>query len=121
MARGVEVFPRAQEYHVWLRLVVEVQPNRALRLNDGAIPDRENQFTRGASHTCGVAMTDGRHCHDLAVDELQPVVPGQDAGLTHALILVSREAFPDDRWRHGGVSIVAIGASAMPNRNPRRR
>src|SRR6185369_1977562 len=62
-------------------------------------------------------LADGRHLDDLAVDELDVILLGQDARLDHPRVLVHREQAPRslDLDRHGD-SIVAVPSARLSRR-----
>ena len=57
-----------------------------------------------------MAAADRRHLDDLALDELDPVVLADDAGLAHAVVLVEREAPMPERDGHGVLAFLHIAA-----------
>jgi hypothetical protein len=58
-----------------------------------------------------VRTPDGRHLDDLPLDEFDPVILGQDAGLAHSIVFLHCEA-PGARFRCHAGSFVGIIASA---------
>src|SRR5437016_13683004 len=50
-------------------------------------------------HGTGVAAADRRHLDDLTLDELDPDVASQAAGIAHSAILIEHDASPPERDR----------------------
>jgi hypothetical protein len=68
-----------------------------------------------ASTASAVPRADGRHRDHFAVDELDAIVLGQDAGLAHSPVLVRRKALLVECERHERIPIPASGkARTMP-------
>jgi hypothetical protein len=63
-----------------------------------AQPRREQMVNPG--HSGRVDASDRRHLDDLALDELDPVVLAEDAGLAHPVIFIQREAPTLELDRH---------------------
>jgi Uma2 family endonuclease len=87
MLRTVEVVPRAHENEVGFRLGEVVRPDRALHAYDRLCSRRQHQGASRTRDRRGMARADRRHPQNLAGDELDAVVLGENSGVGHAVIL----------------------------------
>src|SRR5207244_8810185 len=85
--RGVEIWLRPQQDDIGLRLTELVEPHGPLHLHDSVVANSCDQRTSGAIHSRVVTRSDWSHGDDLAIDELDAVVFGEDAGLRLAVVV----------------------------------
>jgi len=105
IGRAVVVVPRTQEDQV--RLEVRRQGSKdegALRPHDGPASKARHEHRVDARDDAGVWRSESAHLHDLALDQLDPLVLVQNSGRGHALVLVDGEAAPAQIHRHLALS-----------------
>jgi len=77
-----------------LRLAVEIQSNRILDADVRPAGHARHDQLGQTAHEPRVKRADRRHFEDLPVDQLHPVVLGEDPRFAHACEFVDREAVP---------------------------
>src|SRR6185295_7091053 len=112
MAGRVKVRPGREQHHVGLRLGLEPdQEQRISTPHDSPIEEADREQMLDPRDRRRVGAADRRHLDDLALDELDPVVLAEDAGLAHAVILIEREAPAPESDRH---AVLVLSHSAPP-------
>jgi hypothetical protein len=67
------------------------EPNGALYPDDRPIADGENKPLIEAADHCRVPAADGRHLDHVSLDQLNPLLTLEDAGLSHRVEVVDRK------------------------------
>src|SRR4029450_1218216 len=112
VAGGVEVRPGGEQQHIGLRLgLVPDEEQWILTPDDRPIDEADREQMLDPRNRRRVAAADGGHLDDLALDELDPVVLAEDAGLAHPVVLIEREAPAPESDRH---AVLVLSHSAPP-------
>jgi hypothetical protein len=101
MAGPVKILPRAKQQHVGLQLAVEPgERDGILDAHMRPIPQARYPQASEAIHRAGMLHADRLTDDDVPMDQLEPVVLGQDAGLAHPVVLLDSEAVPGQQLTH---------------------
>jgi hypothetical protein len=92
MRAGIEVRARAQQRQIRLGLGVLAEDDGVLDRHHGELPNGLGQEPIQLVDTSPMRAPDRRHLNNLPLDELNPFVLTQDAGLAHAMKIGDAEA-----------------------------
>lgn len=93
---GAGFGPPTQQAQIRLGLVALAEPHLVLHADEPPTLRAFDQEVGQGDDAGEVRTAYGRHVYDLAVDELDPVVLSQDAGLRHRAVLLGGESVPLD-------------------------
>ena len=82
---------------------MRVQHDWVLDRDECPIAEHPTEQTVDAINRGNVTAADGIHLDDLAIEQFEPVVVAENAGLGHALELGHREALGNDVGDHGAI------------------
>ena len=74
--------------------------DRVLDADHGPVTDTQCPQAIEADHRAGMVGADRLADDDVPMDQLEPVVLGQDAGLAHPVVLLDGEAVPGQQLTH---------------------
>ncbi len=119
MTGRIKVFSRSQQSQVGLRFKVRSQADRVLHSQNGLPSGLAGQQAIEAADTGRMTAADRGHRNDLTVDQLHPVVLGEDPRLSHAVVFLYCEpAFlePDGHVEPPAADL--IGRTQQPLQGP---
>jgi hypothetical protein len=95
----IVILARVDQGQIRDGLVIGAQANRRLAPHTRTVGDTQDQDAQESVHARRVGRTDPTQENDVAPDELDPFLVGQDPGVAHALELIGREP-PAPRFCH---------------------